>query len=199
MLQAAKDRLAAEKESFNRQASMSRGGSRRGCERNQEFGPDGWAAAGGSVSRPPPNPKAGDLSQFGKVSKNAPMVMGPSSVFAGGKKDIKRESLSRTSSSSNMFHMLSQNPELTPQASTKHGLPTCGKLSLDYGQTETKLSMWKTFDQNPEALVLRKKLDLLPRFKPSVVETQGSIKRGMGEHIETFSTIRDPEEAGVSH
>ena len=44
MLQAAKDRLAAERESFNHQASMSR--ARRGSERNQEFGPDGWAAAG---------------------------------------------------------------------------------------------------------------------------------------------------------
>jgi translation initiation factor 4G len=93
--------------------------------------------------------------------------------------------------------MLNQIPDLTPEASTKHGLPTSGKLSLDCGQTETKLSMWKTFDQNPEALVLRKKLDLLPRFKPSVVETQASIRRGMGKHIETFFTLRYPEEAGV--
>ncbi|OJA15321.1 hypothetical protein AZE42_12802, partial [Rhizopogon vesiculosus] len=41
--------------------------------------------------------------------------MGPSSVFAGGKKDSKRESPSRTSSGSNMFHMLGRNPELTPE------------------------------------------------------------------------------------
>ena len=143
------------------------------------------------------NTPAGDLSQFGKISKSAPMVMGPSSVIAGGKKDINRESLSRTSSRSNMFHMLSQNPELMPDASTKHGLPTSGKLGFDYGQTETKLSMWKTFDQNPEALALRKKLDPLPRFKPSVVETQGGIKRGKGKHIETFFALRDPEETGV--
>jgi len=118
-------------------------------------------------------------------------------VFAGGKNDIKRESLSRTSSGSNVSHMLSQNPELTPEASTKYGLPTSGKLNLDCGQTETKLSMWKTFDQNPEALVLRKKPDPLPCFKPSVVETQSSIKRGMGKHVETFFTLRDPEEARV--
>ncbi|OJA08525.1 hypothetical protein AZE42_02445, partial [Rhizopogon vesiculosus] len=117
---AAKDRAVAEREPYNRQASISRGRSQRGGERNQEFGPDGWAVAGSSVSRPPPNPKAGDLSQFGKISKGAPMVMGPSSVFAGGKKDSKREPLSRTSSSSNMFHMLSQNPELTTESSAKH-------------------------------------------------------------------------------
>jgi len=143
------------------------------------------------------NTPASVLSQFGKINKSAPMVVVPSSVFAGGKNDVECESLSRTSSRSNMFHMLSQNPELMPEASTKHGLPTSGKLSLDYGQTDTKLSMWKTFDQNPEALVLRKKLDPLPRFKPSVVETQRGIKRGKGKHIETFFALRDPEEAGV--
>jgi len=68
---------------------MSRDGSWRSGGRNQEFGLDGWAVSGGSVSCPLPNPKAGDLSQFGKISKGAPMVMGPSSVFAGGKEDIK--------------------------------------------------------------------------------------------------------------
>ncbi|KAJ8595440.1 ARM repeat-containing protein [Rhizopogon salebrosus TDB-379] len=92
---AAKDRAAAEKESYNRQASMSRDGSRRGGERNQEFAPDGWAVGGGSVSRPSPNPKAGDLSQFGKIfgkiNKGAPMVMGPSSLFADSKKDSKQK------------------------------------------------------------------------------------------------------------
>ncbi|OJA08542.1 hypothetical protein AZE42_02442, partial [Rhizopogon vesiculosus] len=100
------DRAAAERESYNRQASLSRGRSRRGGKRNQEFGPDGWAVAGSPASRSPPNPKAGDFSQFGKISKGAPMVVGSSSVFAGGKKDSKRDPLSRTSSSSNMFHML---------------------------------------------------------------------------------------------
>ncbi|KAF9237888.1 hypothetical protein BU15DRAFT_75689 [Melanogaster broomeanus] len=55
---------------------------------------------------PRPPPRAGDLSQFGKFTKDAPMVMGPNSVFAG-KKDNKRDSLSRTNSSSDRFFILS--------------------------------------------------------------------------------------------
>ncbi|KAG1718157.1 armadillo-type protein [Suillus lakei] len=77
----AKERAAAE-ESLNRQMSMSRGGSRRGGDRNQEHGPDGWAAADGSV--PQVTPKASDMSQFGKITEGPDMGMGvgPSGVFA---------------------------------------------------------------------------------------------------------------------
>nr|GAT56168.1 predicted protein [Mycena chlorophos] len=71
------------------------------------------ATSSGSGPRPPP--KAGDLSNFGKIANSKsglPMTLGPSSVFSG-KRDSKRESLSRTSSvsnmsSQNMFSMLSQ-------------------------------------------------------------------------------------------
>lgn len=87
---------------------MSRGGSRWGGDRGSDFaqaGPDGWANAGGSG--PPRPPKAGDLMNFGKIAKPAAMTFGPRSVFAG-KKDVKGESLSI----SNMFLMLSQNPEV---------------------------------------------------------------------------------------
>lgn len=118
MLQAAKEKAAQEKESYQRQMSMSRGGSRRGGDRGDyaQVGPDGWAVAGNGPPRPPP--KAGDLSKFGQISKSSPMTFGPGSVFAG-KKESKRESLSRTSSSSNMFSMLSQNTESTAEASSK--------------------------------------------------------------------------------
>ncbi|OAX34390.1 hypothetical protein K503DRAFT_868950 [Rhizopogon vinicolor AM-OR11-026] len=174
-----KARAGAENGSCNRQASKSRGGSRRRGERNQEFGPDGWAVSGDSVSRPLPNPKAGDLSQFGKISKGAPMVMGPSSL---------RESPSRTSSSSNMSHMLSRNPELTPE-------------SVGFDQTgvpESNSSMRNTLDPNAEALALRKKLKLLPRFKPSAVDrVPADIKQGIDEHFGTFFTLRDHEDAGL--
>jgi translation initiation factor 4G len=94
---------------------MSRGGSRRGGDRGefnnpqqQQVGPDGWAVAGGGSGPPRPPPKAGDLSNFGKISKTQPMTFGPSSVFAGKKgAESKRETISRTNSSSNMFSMLS--------------------------------------------------------------------------------------------
>lgn len=122
---------------------MSRGGSKRGAERGAEAGADGWAPAR-------PQPKAGDLSNFGKISKAAPMIMGPSSVFAG-KKDNKRESLTRTNSSSNMFSMLSQHPELTVEA--KPSRAPSRKPSTDLDRT----------DLVPQ----RRKLQLLPRSKPA--------------------------------
>jgi translation initiation factor 4G len=86
--------------------SMSRGGSRRGGDRGDhpQVGPDGWTVTGSSI-QPQPG-KAGDLSNFGKISKGQPMTFGPGSVFAGKKNEIKKESISRTASSSNMFSML---------------------------------------------------------------------------------------------
>ena len=92
---------------------MSRGGSRRGGDRSefnnpQQVGPDGWAVAGSGSGPPRPPPKAGDLSNFGKISKTQPMTFGPSSVFARKKgAESKREANSRTNSSSTMFEMLS--------------------------------------------------------------------------------------------
>lgn len=92
--------------------SMSRGGSRRGGDRGDhpQVGPDGWTVTGSGIQARPS--KVGDLSNFGKISKGQPMTFGPSSVFAGKKNEIKKESISRTASSSNMFSMLSsQNAE----------------------------------------------------------------------------------------
>jgi len=83
---------------------MSRGGSRRGGDRNDhpQVGPDGWIIGSNA---PRPRPKVGDLSNFGKISKGQPMTFGPSSVFAGKKTETKKESISRTAS--NMLSMLS--------------------------------------------------------------------------------------------
>ncbi|KAG1802921.1 uncharacterized protein HD556DRAFT_1263252 [Suillus plorans] len=201
---AAKEKAAAEKESFNRQISMSRGGSRRGDNRNQEHGPDGWAVAGGSsVPRAPP--KAGDLSQFGKISKGPAMgmVMGPSGIFAAGKKDSKRETLSRTNSSSNMFHMLSQNPELAPEASTKPSRSSSRKTSVDLGHAGV-----------PEPAVQRRRLQLLPRSvhtteenatTPSEEEPESApmamsaadVKKKIDEDVKEFFAVRNLQEAEV--
>lgn len=124
---AAKEKAAAEKESYQRQVSMSRGGSRRGGDRSEypQVGPDGWAVAGGGGSGPSrPPPKAGDLSNFGKISKAQPMTFGPSSVFAGKKgTESKREAISRTSSSSNMFSMLSSQAAESGDAAAKAAEP----------------------------------------------------------------------------
>jgi translation initiation factor 4G len=77
---------------------MSRSGSRRGG--NQEHYPQ---ADGRTVNTMGASTKAGYLSPFGKVQQ--PSTFGPGSVFAR-KKEIKRESISRTNSSSNVFSML---------------------------------------------------------------------------------------------
>jgi translation initiation factor 4G len=77
---------------------MSSGGSQRGGNRE-----DYPQADGRTVNTTRTSTRAGDLSQFGRISKLT--TFGPASVFAG-KKEIKRESISRTCSNSNMFSML---------------------------------------------------------------------------------------------
>ncbi|KAF8891812.1 hypothetical protein BD779DRAFT_1670764 [Infundibulicybe gibba] len=160
---AAKEKAAQDKESYQRQINMSRGGSRRGGDRNdpsQQIGPDGWAVAGNNSGPPRPPPKAGDLSNFGKISKPTPMTFGPTSVFS--KKEGKRESLSRTSSSSNMFSMLSQGSEVaTPDGGSAKGSHTHSrKTSVDISHAGA-----------PEPAPQRKRIVLQPRSKPADAET----------------------------
>ena len=188
---------------------MSRGGSRRGGDRgqfDQQVGPDGWAVAGGANGPPRPPPKAGDLSNFGKITKaSAPMTFGPGSVFAG-KKDGKGrgDSLSRTNSSSNMFSMLSQNPEMAAEAAAaKSSRPGSRKTSVDLGPSGI-----------PEAPAQRRKLQLLPRSKPADEEaattsanqsedgdpedtsmSEAEAKKRIDEDSKEFFGIRNLEEA----
>lgn len=92
---------------------MSHSGSRCGGEQGDhlQVGPDGWTVTGSNVQARPS--KVGDLLNFGKISKGQPMTFSPGSVFAGKKNENKKESISRTASSSNMFSMLSsQNAEV---------------------------------------------------------------------------------------
>ncbi|THV06205.1 hypothetical protein K435DRAFT_711730 [Dendrothele bispora CBS 962.96] len=179
---AAKEKAAIEKESYQRQMTMSRGGSRRGADRseNQPVNADGWAVAGGNAPRAPP--KAGDLSNFGKISKGGPMTFGPSSVFAGGKKENKRESISRTNSSANMFQML-QNVEggAEPAPATKGSRPPSRKPSVDLGSSGA-----------PEAPPQRKKLVLAPRSKPLDQDTAPS--RQESENGSDAEVSEEPEQ-----
>ena len=137
---------------------MSRGGSRRGGERGEfsQQGADGWAVAGNGPPRPPP--KAGDLSNFGKINKNAALTFGPSSVFAG-KKESKRESISRTSSSSNMFSMLQSTEPPAEAAKGKNRIILFFRFYL----TDSSLPA-------PEPPAQRKRLVLQPRSKPAAGE-----------------------------
>ncbi|KAI0669667.1 hypothetical protein C8Q78DRAFT_1041469 [Trametes maxima] len=150
-----KEKVAQEKDAMNRTLSMSRGGSRRGGDRgeHQQVGPDGWAVAGGPATRQAS--KAGDLSQFGKINKSAPMTFGPSSIFQKDKTKSREPTLSRQGST-NMFSMLSANPEIAAEVtSAKSSRPPSRKSSIDLGSGGA-----------PEAAPQRKRLQLLPRTKP---------------------------------
>ncbi|KAG5649361.1 hypothetical protein H0H81_004317, partial [Sphagnurus paluster] len=106
---AGKGKAVAKKSAYQRQISISGGGSRREGDRGDypQVGPDGWAVA--SENGPPrPPSKGGDLANFGKINKTTAMTFGPSSVL---KNENKRDSLSQTNSSTNMFSMLSQGAE----------------------------------------------------------------------------------------
>jgi len=180
---AAKEKAAAEKESFQRQVSMSRGGSRRGGDRSDypPPGADGWAVAGGNGPVRPP-PKAGDLSNFGKITKNATMTFGPSSVFAG-KKD-KREPLSRTNSNSNMFSMLSQNAE--PPAEPKAPEAQRKRLVL---QPRTMPAT-----EEPEAHAAKSESD---SEEEEIELTEEQVQKKIEEDLKEFFAVRNLDEAEV--
>ena len=90
---------------------MSRGRSCRDGDLG-EFNPqkgkyDDWAVAG-SESGPRLPPKAGGLSNFGKVSKTQPLMFELISVFAGMEgAENKLEAIPRTNSNSNILSMFS--------------------------------------------------------------------------------------------
>ncbi|CAE6507332.1 unnamed protein product [Rhizoctonia solani] len=69
----------------------TRGGARRGGRPDNATEPDGWNVSGGAgTSRP--SIRAGDLSQFGKISKPTGLPFGPSSVFNKRETDNARGS-----------------------------------------------------------------------------------------------------------
>ncbi|KAI0767077.1 hypothetical protein C8Q74DRAFT_1354942 [Fomes fomentarius] len=211
--QAAKEKAAHEKESFNRTLSMSRGGSRRGGDRGDhtQVGPDGWAVAGGAAARPA---KAGDLSQFGKINKATPMTFGPSSVFQKGDKTSKSREGTIRSGSTNMFSMLSANAEISVDPSSgKSSRPPSRKSSIDLGSGGA-----------PEQPQQRRKLQLLPRSVPLDAEktdatpaastvnsddegaestsggpslTETEAKTRIEEDSKEFFSIRDLDEAEI--
>ncbi|KAH9944590.1 ARM repeat-containing protein [Amylocystis lapponica] len=152
----AKDRAAVEKETHNRMNNMSRGGSRRGGDRgdHSQVGPDGWSVASSAALKPPPPTKAGDLTNFGKITKRTSMSFGPSSVFQGKKGEKSRDSTMTRSMSQNMFNALRENPELAADAGSKSSRPPSRKPSVDFGTAGV-----------PDPSRQRRKLNLFPCSK----------------------------------
>ncbi|KZT18462.1 hypothetical protein NEOLEDRAFT_1184289 [Neolentinus lepideus HHB14362 ss-1] len=119
---AAREQIAAEREAAQKVNNMLRGGSRRGQDWQQT---DKWTTTCPA--------KAGDLTNFGKISKPSTMTFGPSGVFAGKTKESKRDLTVSQSASSNMFSML-QNAEAA-EAATKPSRPPSQKPSVDLSQS----------------------------------------------------------------
>jgi hypothetical protein len=88
----------------------------------------GSVVAGSNPARRPP--KAGDLSNFGKIKKNQPLTFGPSRVFTNKKPDSKKEPISGAASSTNMFSMLSSQYNKNGDAAVKCELPYITFLSI---------------------------------------------------------------------
>ncbi|KAG2043916.1 hypothetical protein BDR03DRAFT_851184 [Suillus americanus] len=129
--------------------------------------------------------------------------MGPSGVFAAGKKDSKRETLSRANSNSNMFHMLSQNPQLAAEASAMPSRSSRLKPGVDLGHAGV-----------PEPAMQRRKLQLLPRFVPAAKKnsttpseeepesaptamSQADVTKKIDEDVKEFFADRNLQEAEV--
>ncbi|OCH90607.1 hypothetical protein OBBRIDRAFT_776738 [Obba rivulosa] len=189
--QAAKEKAAAA-EINQRNVPMSRGGSRRGGERGEhQIGPDGWAVAGGPAARPPP--KAGDLSNFGKINKTTSMTFGPSSVFSAKDKG-KRDSTSiPRAGSTNMFSALRDNPEAVAEAAAapRASRPPSRKASVDLGSQGA-----------PEIAPQRRKLNLLPRTLPKPDEqkadsTPAASEAASDDEVEPSEPSMTEEEANT--
>ncbi|KAF6760217.1 hypothetical protein DFP72DRAFT_883540 [Ephemerocybe angulata] len=189
---AAKEKLAAEKDNLNRQSNMSRTSSNRGRGRNdfEQQGPDGWAVAGGA---PRPPPKAGDLSNFGKIQKTQPMTFGPSSVFS--KKDAKaREPISRSSSNSNMFSMLSQQADAAAESKAE---PTQRRRLVLAPRTVPKEEGAPTASASGEAGSESGSDVEEEAAAPSVEMSDADANKKIDEDIKELFAVRNLDEAEV--
>ncbi|KAH8113023.1 ARM repeat-containing protein [Phellopilus nigrolimitatus] len=186
---AAKEKIQQDKDSLARSAGMSRGGSRRGHDRdNSQVGPDGWTVAPGP-SRPAN--KAGDLSGFGKIAKSGgPMTFGPSSVFSAKSKDGKpRESSQPPRTSSNMFSMLGAESTAevsAPSQSSRPSRPPSRNASVDLSHGA------------PVEPTQRPRLNLLPRSKPLAEKGEESPTPQPEDREGVEGEIREKAEPSIS-
>lgn len=163
---AERDRQVAEREAALRQAGGRDRTGRRETRDPSQVGVDGWTTP---VRQQPP--KAGDLSRFGKISKPTTMQFGPSSVFSKGD---KRESTSvtRVSSSSNMFAALNSN-EATPDA------VSIGSRTANSTRPPSRKG---SVDFSASSIDGRRKLLLQPRTQ-AVASDAGSFRDDAGSAI----------------
>ncbi|KAJ1305948.1 hypothetical protein OPQ81_010665 [Rhizoctonia solani] len=161
---------------------VSRGGSRRGEPRGNATEPDGWNVAGGAgTSRPAA--RAGDLSQFGKISKPNVIQFGPSSVFS--KKDAnKRDSSIGRAGGANMFSALSTGAADGPPLPVER-TPSSRKPSVDLGPGGSPATT---------GTGERKRINLLPRTKPTDADGEAEKEEKKEEEKEDATPVAMTEE-----
>ena len=131
---------------------------------------DGWTIAGGSAPRPPP--KAGDLSNFGKINKSGHAII--SSVWANRKGVAEHDdTLAGLNSSPNTFMILGRNAEIIAETGSKPSRPSIG-VGPGAGDTH-----------EPQ----RRKLKLLPPM------SEAEVTKKITEDIERFFAVRDIDES----
>ncbi|TFY58487.1 hypothetical protein EVJ58_g6384 [Rhodofomes roseus] len=147
----------------------------------------GWLFASVTPSRVPP--KAGDLNNFGKISKSNSITSGPTGLFTS-KDRTKRDSASSLSRGSlAMFSTLIKNPELAVEAAAAQpSRPPSHKDSVDFPSPSAL-----------EAPLQRKKLQLLPRPKPKPDEradsTPAQSDAGQSDDEDSAAPSMSEEEA----
>ncbi|KAG0708601.1 hypothetical protein DFH29DRAFT_891045, partial [Suillus ampliporus] len=118
------------------------------------------------------------------------MVMGPSSVFAGSEKDSTRALRSRTNS--NMLSMLSQNPELTPETSTKPSRPSSRKPRIGHtGVPELPPPSEPTVEENTITLSEGE------HSSTPTAMSEADAKKKVDEDVKEFFAVRSLKEADV--
>ena len=138
---------------------------------------DRWLGVGRSTPRS--LPKAGDLSNFGKINKFGSIVIDPSDLRAGKKDAAKRDStLTGVNSSSNIFAILDQDGEATPEIGLQPNWPSSRRTNVGFGVGGTP---------GPQ----RKKLQFFPRSKHVGI---GANKR-IAEDVEEFFSARNIDES----
>ncbi|CCO31757.1 Eukaryotic translation initiation factor 4 gamma 3 Short=eIF-4-gamma 3 [Rhizoctonia solani AG-1 IB] len=149
---------------------VSRGGSRRGGHHGASAAePELWNVASGAGANRPAA-RAGGLSQFDKISKPTGIQFGSSSLFS--KKDAnKRDSSIGCTGGTNTLSALISGVPGGPSPST--ALTTSNrKLSIDLGSGVSPAAA---------GTGKRKKLNLLPRIKPTEFETDKGDDKEKGE------------------
>jgi translation initiation factor 4G len=139
-----------------------------------QVGADGWTTP---AVRPPT--KAGDLSNFGKISKSTAMQFGPSSIFS--KKEWRESSsVTRASSSSSMFAALnsseatSDNGPAGPRTAHSARYPSWGgNIDLSAGSVTGLTPQRKRFLLQPRMQIIR--------FDSGSVEDDGGFVIGRSE------------------